>query len=75
MALHPYTLAHIRLSGGAGFRVPSAGRYGSPIRKGSPNPSRLPAGSAAARIPHQPQSNKLRLPSLYERQPRTMQAK
>ena len=50
LALLPYTLAHIRLSGGAGFRVPGAGRYGSPIREGLPQPQPV-AGQPVAQAP------------------------
>lgn len=50
LALLPYTLAHIRLSGGAGFRVLGAGRYGPPIREGSPQPQPV-AGQPAAQAP------------------------
>ena len=50
LALLPYTLAHIRLSGGAGFRVPGAGRYGPPIREGAPQTQPV-AGQPAAQAP------------------------
>ena len=50
LALLPYTLAHIRLSGGAGFRVPGAGRYGLPVREVTPQTQPV-AGQPAAQAP------------------------